>query len=185
MQATEVLTQEHKILRPFVDALEVVARKLEASDPVRPQLFTDIADFINSFVDGCHHRKEEGALFPALEAAGVPQLGGLMGEILAEHDESRRLTREMQYGADRLASGNKGAAFALALTTLSYVRLVRAHTAKEDNALFPMADKTLSQRQQEDLAVEFDRIEREEVGGAGHELFVRMARDLEIEARGA
>jgi len=83
LQATEVLTQEHKILRPFVDALEVAARRLEAADRVRPGLFADAADFIKSFVDGCHHRKEEGALFPALEAAVVPQLGGLMGEILA------------------------------------------------------------------------------------------------------
>jgi hemerythrin-like domain-containing protein len=184
MPPTDVLTEEHIIVRPFLDALEVAARRLEAHEPVRVGLFTDAIDFINGFVDGCHHRKEEGALFPAMEAAGVPQLGGLMGEILAEHDEGRRLTIEIRAYTDKLGHGDQRAALALALAVLSYVRMVRAHIAKEDRALFPMANKTLSASQQAHLADEFERVEREEVGDGSRRRFVTMARLLEAEARG-
>lgn len=184
MLATDVLTEEHTIVGPFLDALEVLARRLEAREPVRPGLFTDAVDFIKGFVDDCHHRKEEGALFPAMEAAGVPQLGGLMGEILAEHDESRRLTTEMRGYTDKLAQGDERGALTLALTTLAYARLIRTHIAKEDRALFPMANRALSAVQQASLAEEFERVEREVVGEGAHHRFMTLARLLEAEARG-
>jgi hemerythrin-like domain-containing protein len=184
MQATDILTEEHKVVKPFLDGLEVVARKLEARDPIRLGLFADAAQFIDGFVDGRHHRREEGALFPALEAAGVPQLGGLMGEILAEHDECRRLAVEMRIGAEKLASGDERVALTLALTTLAFVRLIRAHIAREERALFPMVNRTLSDAQQAELCEEFRRVGGEETGGGAHQWFLTMARSFEVEARG-
>ena len=107
---------------------------------------------MKSFIDGCHHRKEEGLLFRALEEAGVPQLGGLMGEVLAEHDECRRLSLQVRAWAERLATGDLGSRAALAWNALAFVRLIRPHMTKEETALFPFADKRLPSALQEELA---------------------------------
>src|SRR4030065_429878 len=80
--------------------------------PLSPGVFIMAADFIKGFADGCHHKKEEGVLFPAMQAAGVPSEGGPISVMLAEHEQGRRLTAGMRAAAERLpacdASANGG-----------------------------------------------------------------------------
>ena len=76
MQATAILKEEHRVIERVLDALETAANRLTTGSPVRPGVFLQAADFIKGFADGCHHKKEEGVLFPALEAAGIPAEGG-------------------------------------------------------------------------------------------------------------
>lgn len=190
MRATDILQQEHELVVPFLDALEAAARRLESrqqtsSTPLRPSFFLDASEFISCFIDGCHHTKEEGLLFPALEAAGVPQLGGLMGEILAEHDECRRLSLQMRACAERLASGDAGSRATLAWNTLAFIRLIRPHLAKEESALFPFADKKLSPDQQRDLGEEFERLEAENEEQDLYRRCQSLANSLRSEARSA
>ena len=190
MRATDILQQEHQLVLPFLDALEAAARRLEcrqqtSCEPLRPSFFLDASQFIRSFVEGCHHSKEEGLLFPALEAAGVPQLGGLMGEILAEHDECRRLSLQMHAGAERLANGDAGSRVTLAWNTLAFIRLVRPHLAKEEAALFPFADKKLSVEQWANIADEFERLEAKHNEQELYRRCLSLAERLRSEARSA
>jgi hemerythrin-like domain-containing protein len=185
MWATDILQREHQLVLPFLDALEAASRRLEARQPIRPSFFIDASEFVSSFVDGCHHKKEEGALFPALEAAGVPQLGGLMGEILAEHDECRRLGLQLRACAERLASGDTASRATLAWNTLAYIRLVRPHMVKEENALFPFADKTLDAEQQVTLAGMYERMGEEREEQQLYRRCVSLAHNLRSEARSA
>lgn len=185
MRATDDLLREHQLLLPFFDALESAARRLEARQPIRPSFFVDASEFIGCFVGNCHHNKEEGALFPALEAAGVPQLGGLMGEILAEHDEGRRLALQVRAGAENLVRGDLTARPTLAWNALTYVRLIRPHIAREETALFPLAHRMLSADQQKTLAREFERMKAEQSGKELHQRCVSLAQSLRSEARSA
>ena len=95
MEATKILNDEHRVIERVLAVLEKAAGSLEADQGVQADFFLSAAEFIKGFADGCHHRKEEGVLFPAMEAAGVPRQGGPIGVMLAEHEEGRRLTREM------------------------------------------------------------------------------------------
>ena len=45
-----------------------------------------------------------------------------------------------------------------------YIDLLRAHIGKENNVLFPMADRALTPEDQAHLAQEFERFEAEETG---------------------
>jgi len=45
----------------------------------------DFIGFLKEFADKCHHGKEEGLLFPALIQAGLPEKGGPIGVMLADH----------------------------------------------------------------------------------------------------
>lgn len=184
MGATDILMQEHRVIERVLDSLERAAGRLRDGRPMRPGFFLDAAEFIKGFADGCHHRKEEGALFPAMEAAGVPNQGGPIGVMLAEHQEGRRLTGAMRAAAERLEGGEVGAAAPLAGAALEYVALLRQHIFKEDNVLFPMAARVLPPEQQAAVGEAFEHVEREETGAGVHERFLALAEALAREAAG-
>ncbi len=190
MRVTDILEQEHQLVLPFLDALEAAARRLDSRQQtsipeLRPSFFIEASEFMKSFIDGCHHPKEEGLFFKALEEAGVPQLGGLMGEVLAEHDECRRLSLQVNACAERLTHGDAASRATLAWNTLAYIRLIRPHIAKEEAVLFPFAEKRLSPEQQEELARQFALIETERKEQELYRRCLNLAQRLRAEARSA
>ena len=56
--------------------------------------------------------------------------------------------------------------------------LLRAHIDKEDQILFPMADRLFSPEDQRELEVAFDQVEAEEIGLGVHDRYHQMAHDL-------
>lgn len=182
MNVTTVLMDEHRVIERVLAALETAAERLRAGEPIDPSFFLRAADFIKGFADGCHHHKEEDVLFPAMREAGIPAEGGPVGVMLEEHVEGRRLTAAMRSGAERMQSGDAGAHDDVARSALDYVALLRAHIAKEDQAVFPMADDAIRGRARTEIAEAFERIEREEAGQGIHERYLALAASLEKEA---
>ena len=182
MKATDTLMAEHRVILGVLDSLEAAARRLQAGQQVRPGFFLDAARFIREFADGCHHRKEEGALFAAMVAAGMPREAGPVGVMLFEHEEGRQFTRGMAEAAGRLEAGEAGAAREVATNALGYVNLLRQHIVKEDRVLFPMAAQVIPAGRQPALDAEFERIELEETGPGAHEQYEALAVALAREA---
>jgi len=183
MQATDVLMEEHRVIERLLDCLELAARRLGSGEAVRPGFFVEAAEFIKGFADGCHHRKEEGFLFPALEAAGMPRNGGPVGVMLYEHDEGRAFTKAMLEAAGRLQGGDSAARSSVAGNARGYVALLRQHIQKENTILFRMADQFIQGEARDQLTADFERVEREETGAGVHEKFLAMLDGLEREAR--
>ncbi len=184
MKATEVLMEEHRVIERLLDSLDLAAGRLESGKPVRPGFFIEAAEFIMGFADGCHHRKEEGFLFPALEAAGMPREGGPVGVMLHEHEQGRVLTKAMREAAERLQSGDASAKSAVAENARGYAALLRQHIRKENMILFRMAEQFLQGAAREQLTEAFGRVEREETGAGVHEKYLGMLDGLEREALG-
>ena len=136
MEATRILMDEHRVIERVLGALEAAGARMSAGAPVRAEFFLQAADFIAAFADGCHHRKEEGVLFPALEAAGIPRAGGPIGVMLAEHEEARRITRGLRAAAERMRAGDATAATEARRKASEYAALLRQHIMKEDHVLF-------------------------------------------------
>ena len=184
MEPTELLMEEHRVIERLLASLEKAAGRFEADEGIRIGFFVAAAEVIRGFADGCHHRKEEGILFPAMEEAGVPKEGGPIGVMLAEHEEGRRLTRAMREAAERVIQGDGSAKLSVIESARGYTELLRQHIRKEDAVLFPMAERLLQGEKAIEMAEAFEKVEREETGEGVHEKYLGMIVALEREVSG-
>jgi hemerythrin-like domain-containing protein len=180
MSATNELRTEHRAIERMLAILEAAAQRLEQGERVRPEVFRQAVDFVRNFADRCHHAKEEQNLFPRLEARGVPRQGPI-GVMLFEHEEGRAFVGAIAGAIDAYESNGLSAAAVIAENARGYADLLRGHIAKEDNVLFPMADRVLSAADQAELEQRFEQIETERMGPGVHERYHRLLDELERE----
>lgn len=175
MQATDILMEEHRVIERVLDSLETAANRLSAGQVVPMDFFLKAADFIKNFADRCHHKKEEGILFVAMDANGMSQEIEPLSIMLEEHEQGRRLTRAMRESAERVQGGDNTTLQQVIQNALDYVALLREHIQKEDNILFPMADNVIPVGQHQQLTADFNHIEHED---DIHEKYLRVADEL-------
>ncbi len=178
MKATQILMHEHEVIGQGLTVLSAMAARLERGEGVPARDLEAALEFFGGFADGCHHAKEEGTLFPALVAAGLPQGHGPVAVMLAEHEDGRRLIGVMRRSAAGADQGDVAARRRLADAAHEYVQLLRQHIAKENGVLFPAADGMLSEADDREITAAFDRHEAREMGPGAHERFHRMLDEL-------
>lgn len=178
MLPTEILKNEHQLILMVLDAAEREAALIANGGRVDAARLEQIVDFVRQFADRCHHAKEEDLLFVRMGEKGFPVDGGPVGVMLHEHEVSRSYVATL---ADSIAAAAGGEARARARVTESlaaYAALLRQHISKEDNILYPMADRVFSDADQQALAADFERVERERFGEDVHERYRALAREL-------
>lgn len=175
MQATDILMSEHRVIERVLASMEAGAARLAAGQPVPPGFFIQATDFVKGFADGCHHRKEEGVLYPAMVDAGMPRDVGPIAVMLAEHEQGRVYTRGLRAAAQRLEAGDASAQADVIGYARGYADLLRQHIGKEDNILFPMAGQVIPAAEHDQVVVGFERVEHEDTGEGVHEKYLALA----------
>jgi hemerythrin-like domain-containing protein len=166
---TGVLKHEHEVILRALGLLERFGRDLAAGKPVDREGLKWLIDFFRTFVDRCHHGKEEQHLFPAMERYGIPREGGPVGVMLYEHEEGRGFIRAMAEGDDlRTAEAIR-----------SYASLLRPHIDKENGILYILADQVIPDEEQHALVRAFDELEEKVVGPGIHEMLLAKLAQLE------
>lgn len=160
MKFQDELDHDHRAIEEVVALLADAVRNADAERAFA--LGAWALDFFRHFADACHHTKEEQALFPLLEARGIPKQGGPIGMMLFEHSEGRRLLADLAAALVALDRSRFDAAAG------SYCALLRVHIAKEREVLFPMGARRLSAADDDALIVRFAEIERGAGGAALH-----------------
>ena len=169
MTATSILRDEHKAILKMLDTTEEVSKRLKQGVAVSPEIPSGLLEFFRTFADRCHHGKEEECLFPLLQQRGLPREGGPIGVMLHEHGQGRELIRVMGETACQFAGGQKEAGLRWADAALAYTELLRNHIAKENDVLFMMADRFLSEADQSQMVSAFEKIEIDKLGAGTHE----------------
>lgn len=178
MKPTETLMHEHQIILLGIGAAEREASHIAATGQIHADRIEQMLDLFPNFADRCHHAKEEKLLFVRMGERGMPAQGGPVAVMLQEHEMGRRFLRA---AAEALPGARAGDAAAIAQVRDAlggYARLLRAHIGKEDNILFPMADRLFGEDDQRELEEAFDRVEAEEIGLGVHDKYHQMAHDL-------
>ena len=181
MKATEILMSEHRVIERVVAAMGQAAYRLENGEEIRPGFFLQASDFVKGFADGCHHQKEEEVLFVCMVEAGMSREQGPVAAMLYDHEQGRAYIRGMREAAQRLENGDRSAAPAVVKNARGYADLLTAHIFKEDQILFPMADRVIPLDQQDQVYEDFERVEHEETGEGVHEKYLALAETLEKE----
>ena len=144
MQPTRILQLEHRVIEQVLDCLDRIANSCQAEERLDAASARDAIDFFRTFADRCHHGKEEGLLFPALEARGMPHDQGPIAVMLFEHQQGRAFAKAMADAIDEARAGNEEALTKLRDAGTGYVHLIRGHINKEDHVLFEMADQAVA-----------------------------------------
>jgi hemerythrin-like domain-containing protein len=184
MNPIEDLVHEHKAIKVMLSIMSKIADNIRNDKTVDTNDIESIVDFLRTFADKCHHGKEENALFPALVEAGIPKEGGPIGVMLHEHTVGREYIKEIATTTEQFKSGNSETLQLIADNLLSYVNLLHNHIKKEENILFPMAEKVLPTQKQNEIYEHFERIEEEVVGHGVHEQFHELLNKLKSKYSG-
>jgi hemerythrin-like domain-containing protein len=175
---TQILMAEHELI---LQALEALGKRLDrmGDDPTpADRVYLEKAvEFLRGFADKCHHGKEEDLLFKRMGERGFPTQGGPIAVMLSEHQAGRAFIRGIAEGAAKIGSDPR-AAEATLHNGWGYIELLRSHIAKENQVLFPMADRALSAEDQRELAHAFERFEAQETGAGVHERMVELLQEL-------
>ena len=161
--ATADLRKEHEAILFVLKLLDKMMASTETNKQTMLKTYGEVLYFLKTFVDKCHHGKEEGFLFKDLVELGIANEGGPIGAMLQEHAEGRVFIAEM---ADGLDSADKDK---FERAAASYRDLLRRHINKENTMLFEMADHLLDEAEQDTMFSKFEQFEEQVMGHGIHE----------------
>jgi hemerythrin-like domain-containing protein len=178
MQPTEELKHEHEIILKVLDAAAFEVQRVAQTYKVNPGKIGAMLDFFRGFADRCHHTKEELYLFPMMEKRGAPRDSGPLAVMLEEHTLGRIYLKTLAKALTLTDKGDHSAIDEVGQNLGAYVDLLRAHIAKENKVLFPLADSILTPADQAELVKAFAEVEAKEMGEGTHEKYHQLAHEL-------
>jgi hemerythrin-like domain-containing protein len=172
------LKQDHEDMRTMVAVLSEMASRFEAGVDVPSDDVRAAIQYMDTFVNRCHHVKEEQLLFPALEEAGLQRDGGPLEIMSAEHQLEINFLAGMQDALGRYAAGDKESGQAVAQYARDFSALLARDMEQEDELILPLAEQQLPKGRQDELATQFAEIETKVLGPSRHERYHEMAHSL-------
>jgi hemerythrin-like domain-containing protein len=185
MSPTEDLIKEHNAIKVMLGIMSKIAGNIDAGKGFDINDIKDIADFLKTFADKCHHGKEETVLFPALVLEGIQSENGPIGVMLHEHTIGRDLIKDLSMVVEKCKVDKSCSGEFISATLTKYVDLLQNHIQKEEHVLFPMANKVLNEQKQKVIFEQFEKIEEEVVGHGVHEHYHDLLKKLESKYIGA
>lgn len=170
---SDLLMADHEQTERVIDALE---KQWQEGQPA-PESVALAIRYFSEFADACHNQKEEQFLFPRLAAAGVPQQGGPLGVMLAEHDSSKTLLENFCALGTRYLAGEKAVASTLLQAFRDYGSLLKTHYWKENDILYPMWHRVLRPEVAAEVARDIGQFEAS-LGTEPRETYRAMADQL-------
>lgn len=175
----DYLVAEHELIERSMAILKQCLDAIELSVDVNTVQLGRAIDFLLQFGDKIHNVKEEKCLFPLMESRGIPVQGGPLGVMLQEHEAERGLLTRMQ----AILPGFSDLSFAERLQFkeegMEYLKVRADHIWKENDILYPMGRKVLSDADNTSLLAEFTRINREAYGEHAFAQFQTMVVEVE------
>jgi hemerythrin-like domain-containing protein len=172
---TEDLKNEHEVIVKMLGVMERGYGMMREGKDVDPELWKGASEFLENFVDRCHHTKEEKHLFPTMMERGVSGEVGPIAVMMREHDDGRAHAKKLRSLIKSSPTKKKNEGISKAVR--AYVDLLSMHIRKENGVLFPLADLVLTPADQKELEASFEEVEENVMGPGVHEKYHRMIED--------
>ena len=144
MKAIQKIREEHRSISAVLHALKQLAR--DAQDArVKPEfaVFRAMLHYIDQFPEELHHPKEDAFLFPPI-AARAPGAQALIDALRREHQEGKRLIRELERALVLFEDAWPAGAREFLRAVDNYADFHWKHMRKEEDELLPLAERHLS-----------------------------------------
>ena len=143
MELFDSLFEEHKLIARTIDALEVYIDRIDERRDVNQHDLQRFVTFFREFADLVHQEREESILFPALARHGFAEDVGPIAHVRAEHEKERGLICELMRAANQRDPWSAGETKKIAKLVRSFIAFQRAHVEKENDLLYPAAEKEI------------------------------------------
>lgn len=180
MKSIELMVDEHKYIKRMLIVLRQYSYKVVKGEEVDISDFYSMIDFVRNFADKHHHGKEEEILFREMMAHQGPVAEKLIKHgMLVEHDLGRLHMMDLEAALKELENGNDEAKIDIIANAVGYAALLTRHIDKEDNVVYPYAEKGLPEevlRQIDDECEQFEiKARKEQV----HQKYIAILEELE------
>jgi hemerythrin-like domain-containing protein len=155
------LIQNHEVIKTMLRALEAMGTKMAQGEMVPAADLESGIAFFEEYADKYHIRKEEEYLFPMMQESGDERMAALSQELEKEHDEVRKHVESMKGIVQQGEEGTPELAQALIPHVKEVKDMLKEHYDKEENTLFPTAEKILSEDQMKKMEEGAGKIEKE------------------------
>ncbi len=180
-KAIQILMSEHRVIEGVLGALERYATLVRSGLAVERPTVARFASFFRDFADTAHHGKEEDILFRKMAENGFPTESGPIAVMLHEHVLGRRYVasfRGVGEGTGPVEAPERGLVLG---ASDEYIPLLLAHIQKEDNILYPMSARVISEAEFERMAEAFERFATSLSGERAPEHLLRLAESLGVD----
>jgi hemerythrin-like domain-containing protein len=178
MNATDLLVDEHRVIEQVLNCLEKVIEQAIATWRLEEEPAREAIDFFLVFADRCHRKKEEAHLFPLMQTREIGGGSGPVSVMRTEH-ELGRLHLDGTHGAiERASNGDASALQWFVQHGQNYIRLVREHIRKEEQSLFPSANRAMKESDHQTLLAAFEKLDAKEMRRGTHEKYLALANRL-------
>jgi len=154
-----ILMEEHKILLELLEKLGTIVNSVQQAEDVSyvGEDITPLKHIAEDFLDAeKHYLREENVLFPLLEKHGIREPPAIMW---MEHNQLRDKKKQLhniieKYNTLSFQDFKKQ----LSETAKSLNSILSSHIFKENNILFPTAQRVVTEQEWKDAKREFDEI---------------------------
>ncbi|MEE9369280.1 MAG: hemerythrin domain-containing protein [Pontiella sp.] len=153
---TQVMMDEHQLILRMITLVEKHTQLVEQGSFSDWKFYLEAVDFIRNYADRFHHAKEEDVLFVELVENGMPEKSSPIEAMLMEHDQGRAFVKGMENAALEFLDGNLQFTGELVKNAKGYAVLLRGHIDKEDNILYPLAERILPDQVRDRMLLAYD-----------------------------
>lgn len=154
-----ILLEEHKMIQQIAGKLNVLTEKVqkaESQDAAIGEL-SQLRHIVDELLDAeKHYLREENALFPVLERHGISEPPAIMW---MEHNQLREKKKQLKALIENVAKMNFSD-FKRQLGELAKAvgDMLNSHIYKENNILFPAAQRVVTEQEWPTIRADFDEI---------------------------
>ena len=160
MNYIDTMVFEHANIKRMLMVVRAFCYKLYNKEYVDFADVDQMIDFIKNYADKHHHGKEELKLFNKMVQHLGPAAQKLVTNgMLVEHDMGRFYIQQLQEAVKDYQSGNKEAVLDIIANSISYTHLLDRHIQKENDIVYPFAQKNFNKEISDEIQKECDEFE--------------------------
>jgi hemerythrin-like domain-containing protein len=138
-----IIRDEHRSIAAVLHGMEYLVQEVRKKKiKVNPKVFRAMLYYLDTFAERVHHPKEDQYLFDALKRRGAGA-DALIAELEKEHASGEQALRRLEQFLVRYEEGGDKEFPVFAREIESFVAGYWDHMRKEEERVFPLAEKLL------------------------------------------